>query len=326
MKRPLHNTDDELLVKYLLDEASDTERRVVEDWISDAPSNKKYFDHFQLIWHTSREVATVSQIDEDAAWLRFQQRINRSSTRAVVIPMKKRYNWLGAAAVVIIMLGLFGIYRYITYTSLEVVTYASNDAIVIDTLPDQSVVTLNKHSSLNYDERTSKGHVRKAKLKGEAFFNVAPDKTKPFVIDVDGLEVKVVGTSFNIKSLSDRTEVVVESGIVNVIKGNQSITLIKGERLAVPKIGKLPSKQKTESKLYNYYRSREFVCDNTPLWQLVQVLNEAYETNIIIETEAAKNYKLNATFPNQSIDTIMSIIGETFDLKVEKKNGRYIIR
>ena len=93
-----------------------------------------------------------------------------------------------------------------------------------DTLPDGSFVTLNKNSSIHYPKKFP-GRKRNIELKGEAFFTVTPDKEKPFVISVNDVTVTVVGTSFNIKSVSGKTQVVVESGIVQVTKNNKTIEL-----------------------------------------------------------------------------------------------------
>jgi ferric-dicitrate binding protein FerR (iron transport regulator) len=198
------------------------------------------------------------------------------------------------------------------------VVLAANNTVLTDTLPDQSVITLNKHAELKYHETSGDGGVRRATLKGEGFFKIKPDKSKPFVVLVDGIEVTVVGTSFNIRNAVDSTVIIVESGIVNVKKNGETLELKKGESLTVPHIGSLPVKRTTPDRLYNYYRSREFVCDNTPLWKLVEVLNQAYETNIILENRSVRNSPYTVTFHNEPIDKIAAIIAETFELSLTK--------
>lgn len=322
----LHDMDDEMLVKFLLDEVNAEERISVQNWISSTDQNKKYFRDFELIWQKSKLLAASSTVDENAAWLRFQQRIGREAAPAPAIPIKKSFNWMKLAAMLIVAVGILGLfYLWNTNHSLPV-TLATNEIISKDTLPDNSVVTLNKYSSLTYKEQHGSTPERRAKLKGEGFFNISPDKQKPFVVEVDGMEVRVVGTSFNIKSLADRTEIIVESGIVTVVKNDQLVTLTKGEKITVLKSGSLPGKEQNADKLYNYYRSREFVCDNTPLWKLVEVLNEAYETKIVIDNKQARDLRLNTTFSNEPIDRILAVIAETFDLTVTKTGDRIILK
>src|SRR6185295_8602769 len=76
--------------------------------------------------------------------------------------------------------------------------------VLVDTLSDGSVITLNKRSTITYPSKF-KGNTRAIALKGEAFFNVAPDQKKPFIISVNDEQETVVGTSFNIKSENGNT-------------------------------------------------------------------------------------------------------------------------
>jgi len=325
LKEFLHDMDDEMLVRFLLDEVTEEERALVNNWIGQTPANQKYFNHFELIWQQSRVLAISREVDEDAAWQRFKIRINSPGKPAIIVPFKKSFNWMRVAAIFITTIAVAVLF-YLVNTKTAQLELASNDIIVNDTLPDNSIVTLNKHSSLSYREKSGRQSYRKAILKGEGFFNVKPDKSKPFFVEVDGIEVKVVGTSFNIKSLKDFTEIIVESGIVTVAKDNQLVTLQKGERLTIPRAGAMPQKKQNSDKLYNYYRSREFVCDNTPVWKLIEVLNEAYETKIIIENEKAKKELYTVTFYNEPIEKIISVIAETFDLTTEKKGDQIILK
>jgi transmembrane sensor len=319
--------DDEMLVKFLLDEVTEDERRRVNRWIDESAANRKYFGDFENIWKQSRLLLQTSEVDEDAAWLRFRSRIDNATgtnplnKRAIVVPFKKKFEWLKAAAAVLFIAGLASLFYLVNSRPSAPLQFASSDTSVADTLPDKSIVTLNKHSQLTYQEKSGNGSYRKAILKGEGFFKITPNKSKPFYVEVDGIEVKVVGTSFNIKSLPDATEIIVESGIVNVNKGNEVVTLVKGEKLLVPRAGELPQKQKNVDKLYNYYSSREFVCDGTPLWRLIEVLNEAYDTKIVLENKEAGNLELTTTFNDEPIDKVVGVIAQTFGLSVTKKGN-----
>ena len=115
---------------------------------------------------------------------------------------------------------------------------------------------------------------------------MSTDKRRPFIITVNDVTVKVVGTSFNIKSFEGKTEVIVETGIVEVEKKNLKVMLQSNEKVTVPNSDSTFTKENSTDKLYTYFRSKEFVCDATPLWKVVEVLNEAYDAQIIIEKKA----------------------------------------
>lgn len=326
MENYTHDMMDELLVKYLADEATPPEQNLVEEWINSSEANRHYFQHFQLIWNESQKLAATTVVDENKAWQRFQRRVKKTES----VPARIRsFGWWRIAASILIVAGA----AWFTSTLLEKgsadpeILIASVSEVKRDTLPDGSVAVLNKHSELSYPARF-KGKTRKVKLRGEAFFNIQPNKEKPFIIDVDDVQVKVVGTSFNIRSVNGLTEVIVETGIVQVTKGNEVVELKAGERISLETetVDTTAQKETSDDKLYNYYVSRTFVCDNTPLWKLVEKLNEAYGANIRIGREELRKLPLTVTFDDESLDVILTIISQTLLIKVSKGDNEIVLQ
>lgn len=310
-------------MKYLLGEASPEEQQSVTDWIAAEEPNRRYFEQFKLIWDTSRQLAVKSTVDENKAWQRFQNRIK--GNELVAVPVKKRnFLWMKVAAFIILVAGV-SLIGYMALKPKEQ-TILAEQATVTNSLPDGSTVTLNKHSSVYYKEKPL-GKSRTVQLKGEAFFNVTPDKDKPFIIQANELEVIVVGTSFNVKAQADGvTEVVVETGIVKVATKDKTIELRAGERVRIGGKDSAFAKEEVTDKLYNYYRSKEFVCDNTPLWKFVEVLNEAYDVNIVFGNDRLRNYRLDAPFYNKSLEQVLDVLQEAFpDITITKKDDQIIL-
>jgi transmembrane sensor len=326
LKEKFYHIDDELLVKYLLAESTPDENAAVEQWLNIDTTNQKYFNDFKLIWEESKLVAATSEVDEEASWQKFRNRVYNISTGKAKVETIGSYYWLRTAAMVVIIAGA-ALLAYRIFDNKEIKTLAvqSLNKVVIDTLPDKSVITLNKNSTLSYLEKF-KGNTRTVDLKGEAFFSIQPDKTKPFIIHVNDVTVRVVGTSFNIKSTKGNTEIIVETGIVQVIKNNKEIDLRPDEMIFLKKGDSVLEKEKETGRLYNYYRTKEFECDNTPLWKLVDVLNQAYDTKIVIERKELRNLPLTTTFNNQSLGTILEIIRQTFNISVTKAGNEIILK
>ena len=134
---------------------------------------------------------------------------------------------MAASLIIVIGIGLLA-YRLLNHPAKEV-TVLAQQTVLNDTLSDGSVVTINKGSSISYLSKF-KGETRQVALKGEAFFNVTPNKEKPFIVSVNDVLIKVVGTSFNVKTINGSTEVVVESGIVKVVRGENTIELRAGRK------------------------------------------------------------------------------------------------
>ena len=324
-KRPDHINDD-LLVKYLLDITTPQEKTAVTTWLAEKEVHQQYFEHFRLIWEESKKLAGVSTVDENDAWSRFQQRVGANENNSRIVQLDTRTHWgnfLRIAAVLIVLLGAAGFW-YLSQVRIKPMIVSSGQKVVNETLPDGSLVTLNKQSSIIYAASFKKE--RSVKLEGEAFFDIAKDPAKPFVIKVNGVTVKVLGTSFNIKSTAGKTEVIVETGAVEVTSNHKSVQLQQHEKAVVTASQEAPSKQTNTDELYNYYRTQTFVCNNTPLWKLVNILNEAYGVNIVIANNDKRDLQINSTFTNSSLDSTLHVIGLTYEITVEKQGSQIILK
>lgn len=311
-------------MKHLLGEASEAEQKAVAEWLHTAEPNRQYYEQLKKIWDNSKELAAASPVDANDAWVKFQQRTAGKDNRAKAKPAN-RFVLYKIAAAIILAAGLLLVPYYMNKrtTPVRLITSATN-TIITDTLPDGSVVTLNKKSSVSYPRKFN-GNSRPVTLTGEAFFSVTPNKQKPFIISVNDISVTVVGTSFNIRNTNEQTEVVVETGVVKITRHGKTVELKAGEKILFTPADTLPAKETMQDKLYNYYRSKEFVCDNTPLWKLAEVLNEAYGTRIVIGRKELNDLRLNTTFNNESLDKILEVIHLTFDITITRQDGQIIL-
>lgn len=330
MHKELNYNIDDLLVKALLDEASVAEQIEINQWLSDSDDNQRYFEHFEMIWNQSKQLAAKSTINENEAWERFRKRTQQGREETPVIPLhkpKKSFAFLRVAALVAATLCA----GWLTYVFLgqpvesQMLTVRSGAQTVIDTLPDGSIVTLNKKSSISYPSEFTGGK-REVALTGEAFFEVTKDKTKPFVISVNDMTVKVLGTSFNVKDNAKKTEVIVETGLVEVAKDNEFVRISPKQKATVIKSHPALVKAETADDFYKYYRTNKLVCNDTPLWRLVEILNETYDANIVIGNERLNNMPINTTFDKKSLDSTLSLISETLTIKVEHSGEQIILK
>ena len=322
-----YTINDDLLVKYLVNETSGNESTLVESWISDNKNNREYFEKFLSVWEQSLALQTPVSTDENAAWERLQQRIQKDEkTKQQSATKLFNKTWLRIAAMFILIAGTWLSYTAIQQFNKPIINnLASADKVVTETLSDGSLITVNKYSSLTYPSSFT-GNKREVSLTGEAFFKISPDKKKPFIIHVNDVSVRVVGTSFNIKSVNGKTEVVVETGIVQVTKNGKTVELHPREKIITNWQNEAIKKDSVQDILYNYYRSKEFICNNTPLQRLTDILNEAYNANIVIENEQLKQLPITTVFKDEPLDNILTVISETFSIQVEKREDKIILR
>jgi len=307
MDKNYTHINDDMLAKYLLGEATVPESKQVEAWAQSNPDHLKQLEDFRIILEKSR-----LQIDPELNEYQALARLNaRLETEKKTISYTFILRW---AAVVFIFFstGLF-LYQNLIGNRIEV---SSGKNTLTQLLPDGSTTILNKQSSIAFVGGFF-NKTRDVKLRGEAFFKVSADKSKPFIISVNDVRVTVVGTAFNVKSDGKAVVVVVESGIVRVNNQKDSVRLTAGEKVEVLKDQAQLFKGENQGKLYNYYYTNELVCDRTPLSDLVPVLNEKFKSNIVIVNPGLKTLQISTTFKNEPLKEILSVIAETFKIKVE---------
>ncbi|MCX2449898.1 FecR domain-containing protein [Pedobacter sp. PLR] len=324
---------DELLIKFLLKETSEEETTAIEKWLAADPANVSAFLELEKIWESSQLLAPKSPVNEELAWLSFKEKLNKKEKVGLlqhksavpdqnVVSLQRKYTWINVAAVFILALGAWVFYKVLT--PAQYMDLAANQEVITQKLPDGSELTLNKKSALSYasDFKTD----RSVRLdSGEVFFNVAPDKSHPFIIEVDQVSVKVVGTSFNVKHKNQQTEVIVETGIVKVSLKGETINLVAGERVLINSSSEKLLKERNQDQLYNYYRTRTFVLKNTPLWKFSEVLNQAYDVKITVDP-AIKNLTLSTTLKlNETLDYNLGIICQTLNLTYSSKGKEILL-
>jgi ferric-dicitrate binding protein FerR (iron transport regulator) len=310
-----HTPIDDLLVKYLLREANSDERQAVDSWLDESPDNRHYYEQLRLIWEKSIHLAPStlmdSDNDEEEAWQTLRKRLHKPARPKPVIPLP----WAIAAAAAIILPVLF--FTFFGWPGNQPIqTLSASNRIIRDTLPDGTLVTLNTHSTLT---RPRKFTHRDVKLQGEAFFQVATDKEHPFRLTAGGINITVLGTAFNVRSDSFAIQVSVESGRVRVANGKTAIEVSAGESITLTPGDQQLQKQNSPAAFHHYYQPRVFTCNDTPLGQLADALQEAYGVPIVIADSNLKKQPINVTFRDESLDRILSILTET--LKMTKTNS-----
>ncbi|SHM79652.1 FecR family protein [Mucilaginibacter sp. OK098] len=322
---------EDILIKYLLGEGGPAEALEVEAWAAANNANAKKLEEVKIILETSKRLAQDSPLGEVEAWEKFKdKRTAAKNEPARVIPFTANTNWLRIAAAVIFLIGggWIGYYLYSGQkgTSADWVNLKATNSVRIDTLPDGSIVHINKNSAISYSGNfKSKREIR---LTGEAFFNVKHNEAAPFTVHVNDISIIDVGTAFNVKSRLHNTEVIVESGIVKVSKNNNAVQL-KAQQMVNIKLGDKAFKiEQTPDELYNYYVSNTFFANKTPLWRLIAVLNEAYGADIKIKNNVLRNTPITIPIRLQdSLTDILNLIKETTpEMHIDKSGGNIIIK
>lgn len=220
----------ELIGKKLSGELSAEETQRFEEWLNADVSHRAAWEDAEKIWLATGKIDEVFEPDTELALLKFKAK--RESGK--IVPLKKFFTPLKIAAAVALLVIPVSLIILFTGEEKKVIvaeqkpeapvpvfvqekniTVSATDSVLSFFLPDSTHIYLNKHSSLSYPEDFNK-IARNVTLTGEAFFEVTPNKEKPFTIQAGNTETKVVGTSFNIKedAKNKKVEVSVVTGHV----------------------------------------------------------------------------------------------------------------
>jgi len=321
----------DLIAKYFANECTDNEIKKLDQWIEQSAEHKNIFNQLKTDQELINRNRAMERVNVDSAWNQLKSRIEaeghveQEEKKNKTISLNRILKY---AAMIVIVAGLgflfskiyqdnWGYYSIAEYTAENEV---SNEII----LPDGTKVYLNENSSLKFPDefdRTS----RKVKLNGEAFFDVAKNKEKPFIIDAQKAEIRVLGTSFNVRTNVDDdvdVEVYVETGKVEIFQKK----LVPGNIIVEPgNVGIVTKseikKQENTNPNIMAWKTKDIVFREDRLRNVFNTLGRVYHVNIYTDNEEILNYRLTSTFKNQDIESVIEVICVTFNLKVDYKNN-----
>jgi transmembrane sensor len=186
-------------------------------------------------WKELSKMNDDKKIDVDKAWNNLYSRLQEEGSLPGKMPsgiIFMRSTFLKIAAVALMLISIGSIFYFAGKSGLlsrEIVLATNNEQKnFLITLPDGSRIFLNRNTELAYRSNFGKPG-RSVTLSGEAFFEIAKDSTKPFIIDAGKASVKVIGTSFNVltKNRDSAVEVFVKTGKVMLYdnSGMQNVVL-----------------------------------------------------------------------------------------------------
>jgi len=150
---------------------------------------------------------------------------------------------------------------------------------------------------------------------------VAHDKTKPFIIAVGNVRIRVVGTSFfvNTKTWDDTKEIILSSGVVRVYydeRPEKTAVLLPGDKAELITDGYAITKTTNEDVNFLSWKTKHIVFNNTPLNEAVALLTNVYHTNIRLAEDNLSNCRITTTFDRQSLESVLNVLKATLDLQV----------
>jgi transmembrane sensor len=321
----------DLISRYFSGEASPGEIQQLSTWVKENDDNRKIFDDYRKAWELHEIAVIENSTDLDAEWSSLTSRLHLHEKETKVVPIQaaspKKFGWMKLAAAFFLVLTSAAILYFFVANPGKVVVTADAGTL-IETLPDGSVITLNKGATLEYPSRFA--DARNVTLKGEAYFEVAHDASKPFIVTCADAKVEVLGTKFNVSGSPDNgnVNVVLTSGKVSFYYSGdekQKVILNPGEQAKLSATDHRIVKSQLTDPNYMAWKTQRIVFEDTRLSDIVSTLESVYHVRIVLSDPSTGNCRITATFDHQPINSVLNVLRNTLDMRVKNKDGVYII-
>lgn len=192
-------------------------------------------------------------------------------------------------------------------------------------LPDGSTGYLNSGSRLKYPVQFI--GERKVELVGEAFFDVVHNAEIPFHVNTRNLDIKVLGTTFNVIANEDETteEIVLQTGIVNVSskEGIQLAVLSPNEQLTLDIEKRTFSKNTVEASQYTTWKDGKLEFRNENMQEVAKRLSRWYNADVVVDDRQLDDQTFHATFIDEPLDEVLKLLSLTtpISFKEEKRTS-----
>jgi transmembrane sensor len=326
MTQDQNHIDYHLLGKYLSGEATPEEAITVDEWLH-LPANKKQFDEIEKIWNGLPGDTRHQLPDRMAAWNELQPLLP-VKRKANVVRLFSRRNMVAAGVLVVIVgaLWFFTKMNGKTTDDKEWMAFGPVFTILRDSLPDGSNIVLQQNSVLRYSKDFNNSS-RDLQLQGEAYFNVAHNEEKPFIIEVGNLKIRVIGTAFNVKQTTNpaTVEVQVKSGLVKMYTSKNELNIAKGQTGIYVENQDAFTLKDTINVNSISYATREFSFYNMHLADVIAHLQHAYGVAIEVKNKKILNCMLTGYYAEPEVGNILQVIAVTFKLNYTKEGNTYYL-
>jgi ferric-dicitrate binding protein FerR (iron transport regulator) len=190
---------------------------------------------------------------------------------------------------------------------------------------DGTKAILNAGSLLSYPKQFESGK-RRIKLDGEAFFQVAKDASKPFIVQTKNANIEVLGTCFNVKAHSEDefVSVTVESGKVQVNTEEAIMQLLPGEQLFLDKTNREIHRSHENPEYAKAWISGGLYFKKCPIRSVVNELMRRYNCTIEFEGTPPGEY-ISGGHDNKTLESVLQSIHYATGIKYRKESGKIIL-
>lgn len=304
------------------EESTDTDIAAFEEWCNADPAHEKAYGKISQV---GNELSLLAHTHQGENLLQFaeeslnQQPLWRKLKEQVKGYVRLPYGVPISAAVCMIMLVLY-VQVPVPLGDIHQTQVSEIQDVV---LADGSVITLGAQSLVEvaYTESMRTVHLRK----GQAFFDVAKNPERPFIIKLDDAEISVLGTKFDVHLDSEQATVAVMEGRVSVTpkrieqpqasKGIMTAILVAGQEVSVSTVG-FTNKVRSAQTMPGEWREGRMVYAEAPLGRIIRDINRYYDTPIVLGHQSLHAILMTTSFDTNQVDAFLRNLPDMLPVKV----------
>lgn len=319
----------DLITSKLSGEITPEQDKALTAWLAQDAENSRIFESYRHTWQAMDRVQGKTTREAEEAWSRLEQAINFGEVAVHQPKERSLFRVLYRYAAVLLFMGFMAFLAYYFLASpgqQSVVAVAKVQQVALE---EGTKVTINAHSKLTYPKKFEK-EKREVALSGEAYFKVARDPERPFIIKAGSLRVEVLGTEFNVRAYEqdNQIEVTVASGRVAVYdpaKPDQRTVLVKGQKAIFYKATARIEAALNDNINFDAWKTRKIIFEDTPMPEVVRIINNIYQSNIRLQGDVLNDCPVTATFDNHDIESVLRVLQTTLNLTVTHQGQTIII-
>ena len=314
----------ELIARKLTSDITEAERELLEQELDNDENLKSNFQTLKNFWLYFFPASPKHQIIEKTEKkLDFTYQLNSRNNKSIIYKIAACFFFL-------VSIGLTIYFYTQPEENFQLTEYRCGAGEVKKiVLSDGSKVWLNNYSLLVTIE-PFQGKNRNVRLIGEAYFEIAHNAEKPFIVETGSLKTEVLGTSFNINAYSgeETREITLFEGSVKLRPKNmpnKSLLMEPGEKVTVSDdnskfyISEVPTDKPAE------WRNGILRFNNEELSQIARELERKFNTRIVIASHETRNLRFTAEFDEEPLEKILALLNEAKKFEYDiTNNGIYI--
>ncbi len=300
------------MAAYIAGEMDKKNRAEMDNEIQKDTKMQEEIDDYSKLWSDSEQLSKYDKIDVEGDWKSVRKRMDFSQ-KSKKIPFTKYMLRISAILVL-----AFGLVYLLNSVIKQIPTKVDNDYfkvvaqedIKLLSLPDGSVVTLNKDAEIFYNNNFGTDN-RDVILDGEAFFEVARNESLPFKVFVSNSTVEVLGTSFNVKSFKEDVQLSVVTCHVAFFETTDKenrVELVENEMVEYNS-----AKQRFEEKTnlnpnILSWKTKTLEFKTVPMEEVFSTVAEFYGLDLTLKMSKGFSESVTGSFNNQSLEEVLDII------------------